>query len=496
MNGVHEDVVPAVRTTSANMRPQWSDHPENPVNWNKSRKWLVTAVVSWLCFSAGINATAILTPAATIGQQFGFNDEDFPTSYWTVTAWTMGGAAGPMVGLPLLEEFGMRKGYLISYIGFMIFLIPQAVAQNFTTLIVTRVFAGFFASILMNGAASVIPDLFNDEIERALPLTLFILVYEAGYTLGPVYAACFPAEQWRWIFYTHLIVFGAFLPVLWFTLQETRGHVVRAQLSTTSTQDCLDDREAYAADESIEKASTQADERPHLLSLFYAAIVRPIELLFTQPVVAALTLWSAFTTALVFISTESIEQIFAENFNFSDRSVGVVQLSLFVGEVVGFIACLPQNSYYIHSARWNKETPGQPVPEARLMLSIPASFIGLAGGLFWYAWASSPGLSWVLPALGLGLIGFGIVIIVNTAVVYLTDAYTSFAGSAVAALAMGENVLAAWIPLSTPRMYRVLGPHWASSLLAFVALALSFVPVVLTIYGRQIRMKSNLMEGK
>ena len=80
----------------------------------------------------------------------------------------------------------------------MLFLIPQAVATNFATLIVTRFFAGFFSSILQNGMESVVADMFPDDIERSLPLALFILVYEAGYTLGPAYAACFPAEDWRW----------------------------------------------------------------------------------------------------------------------------------------------------------------------------------------------------------------------------------------------------------------------------------------------------------
>lgn len=478
-------------------RPPWAENTRNPFNWSLKRKWFITLLAAWVSFSVGLNATSILSAASALGQEFGFSDDNFPTSYWTVTSWTMGAAIGPMIGMPLLEEFGVRKGYLICYTSFMIFFIPQAVAKSLATLIVTRTFAGFFAGILMNGLEAIIADMFATDVERSLPVAFFILVYSAGFTLGPAYGAIWPADQWRWMFYTHLIVFAVFFPVLWFGLLETRGHLVRALLPpqeeyTLSTQD----PEALAETHDIEDASTQCEERAPLLALFYEAVIRPAVLLGTQPVVLVFTFWSAFATALVFISTESINTVYGTNFGFNERQVGVVQAAMFVGEILGFLFCLPQNAYYLRSARWNKETPGAPVPEARLMLAIPASFVGLAGGLFWYAWSSGPGLSWVMPSVGMALVGFGMVVVINSAVGYLTDAYTSVAGSAVAALALGENLFSAWVPLATPKMYRVLGVHWAGSLLAFVAVALSFVPVVLTIYGRRIRNKSSLMDGK
>ena len=78
---------------------------------------------------------------------------------------------------------------------------------------------------------------------------------------------------------------------------------------------------------------------------------------------------------------------------------------------------------------------------------------------------------------------------------YVTDAYTTYAGSAVAAVALGENVLAAWLPLSTPRMYAQLGYQGAGCLLGAVALILSFAPVVLMWKGREIRARSTYMSA-
>lgn len=232
-------------------------------------------------------------------------------------------------------------------------------------------------------------------------------------------------------------------------------------------------------------------DKPSLRELFYTTIIRPTVLLFTEPVIFFLAMWSAFCFGLVFISLQSIELVYSLYYGFNAAQVGLVQVAFLIGEMLGFLACIPQNAYYRNSARSNTQNPGEPRSEARLMLSIPASFLGLSGGLFWYAWAGQPFIHWALPTAGLILVGFGIMTIVTSAIMYLTDAYTAVAGSAVAAVSLGENLFASWLPLSTQRMYTKLGFQWASSLLGFVALVLSFAPVVLTLKGRQLRAKGN-----
>jgi len=76
----------------------------------------------------------------------------------------------------------------------------------------------------------------------------------------------------------------------------------------------------------------------------------------------------------------------------------------------------------------------------------------------------------------------------------ITDAYPALAASAIAALSLGENIFAAYPPLATSRMYEDLGFHWTSSTLAFLALVLSIVPVVLLLQGHQVRARSTVIE--
>ncbi|KAL8710238.1 MAG: hypothetical protein Q9220_005169 [cf. Caloplaca sp. 1 TL-2023] len=378
-------------------RRAWQHHSANPYNWPESKKWSVIIIAAAVTFLIGMNATAPTTPSRAIAEQFHLNDATFPNSYWPVTVWNTAAAFGPMIGLPLLENFGIRNGFLFA------------------------------------------ADLWLADKDRNLPVTLYTYVYVAGVTLGPALGA------------------------------------VLSKQDTTVTK------------------AANAIARPALPTLLYESLTRPARLLCTEPVVFSLTLWAAFCFGLVFIMTQSITQVYSTVYAFSDSSGGLVQISLFIGQTIGFLACLPQNAYYQRSAARNTAKPGTPIPEARLALSIPASLVGLAGGLFWYGWASLPLVHWILPTVGLAFVGFAIMVIITAVDLYINDAYTKYAGSAIAAVALGENLFAAWLPLAAKAMYTNLGFQWASSLLGFVALGLTLAPVGLIWKGETVRRKSRFI---
>lgn len=73
------------------------------------------------------------------------------------------------------------------------------------------------------------------------------------------------------------------------------------------------------------------------------------------------------------------------------------------------------------------------------------------------------------------------------AVIYLIDVYLFDANSALAANTFVRSLIAAVFPLFASFMYRDLGTQWATSLLAFLCLALVPATVVLYKYGAKIR---------
>lgn len=222
-------------------------------------------------------------------------------------------------------------------------------------------------------------------------------------------------------------------------------------------------------------------------------IIRPSKMLCTEGVVLSFGLWSAFCVGTAFVFTQSITQVYSSLYGWSFFGTGMVQSAVVIGELIGLLASVCQDKYYFASAARNKEMPGRPIPEARLTLSIPGSFVGLTAGLFCFAWTSYPTVHWMAPTVVLAFVGFGMFCVMSAITGYIMDAYSKYAASAIAGVAFLENLFAAFLPLATQSMYTKLGFQWGSSLLGVVALILSFIPLVLQRYGPAIRKKSRFI---
>ena len=104
-----------------------------------------------------------------------------------------------MVVLPIMEELGTRPGYLVTYIIFLIFVIPQAVAQNFGTFIVCRFFAGCCGAVLQDAMDGIIADIWAKPIQRGLPVSCYVFTLLTGVSIGPVLGGAIVQRlDWRW----------------------------------------------------------------------------------------------------------------------------------------------------------------------------------------------------------------------------------------------------------------------------------------------------------
>lgn len=271
------------------------------------------------------------------------------------------------------------------------------------------------------------------------------------------------------------------IPVFWLILRETRGDVIlkkRAQRLRKETG-----REIYAESEL---------DKPSVAELLKVSFMRPTKMLISEPVVIFFTLWISFAWGILFLFFSSVVQTFGDSYGFDIFQTGLIQLSITVGAVIGTLVNPVQDWLYLRTASKNTERPGKPIPEARLYTSIPGSLLFTAG-LFIYGWTCRPSIHWIVPAIGVTTVGVGIYSIYMGVVNYLTDAYEKYAASALSAASLGRNSFGAFLPLASGQLFSTLGFGWAGSLLGFIGLALSVVPVVLLFRGKDIRARSPFM---
>ncbi|KAH6665504.1 MFS multidrug transporter [Halenospora varia] len=459
------------------------DDPRDPFNWPLRKKWWAVGLGLLASFICSMNGTILSVAHMAITEEFGISDATFPNSYWITTSWGVGAALFPLILFPAMEDLGVRPVVLGTYFCFICLLIPIGLAQNFATLVVIRFFTGGCVPLMSDAVASITSNVFQGDRARSVPVCLYVMVYLGATSLGPVIGALIlQFLSWRWIGYIELIMTAALFPILFIGLPESRGSAI---LRAKAKQMRHEGKKAYTAEE--------FDPTP-LHQVVIKSLQRPLYMFFTESVVFVATLWAAFSLGTIYLFTHSVGQVYGELYGWDAVQAGYVQSAIVIGEILGTGLCLSTNHWYDASAARNTEVPGTPIPEARLYAAIIGGFFGVTGGMFVYGWAAYSTIHWMVTTVGLAMVGFGTTAVVISIANYLIDAYSKYAASALAAVGLVENASIAFLPLAASAMYTDLGFQWASTLLAFVSLALVATPFVVIKWGKEIRSRSPFMK--
>ncbi|KAK9488482.1 MFS general substrate transporter [Lipomyces starkeyi] len=459
------------------------DDPQDPFNWPLRKKWWATGLGLVASFVCSMNGTIIAVAHKAISEEFHISDATFPHSYWLTTSWGIGAALCPLVLFPVMEDFGVRPVVLGTYFFFVCLLIPVGLAQNFATLIVVRFFSGGCVPLMSDAVAGIVSNVFQGDRARSVPICLYVTTYLAATSMGPVVgSSILQFLSWRWIGYIELIWTAALFPIIIIGLPESRCSAI---LLARAKRLRHEGKKAYTAEE--------LDHTP-LYQVVIKSVQRPLYMLCTESVVFVATLWAAFSLGMIYLFTQSVEQVYGELYGWDAVQAGYVQVAIVIGEILGCGLSVSTNRWYYASAARNTEAPGTRIPEARLYASVIGGFFGVTGGMFVYGWTSYSAIHWMAPTVGLAMVGFGTTAVVVSIANYLIDAYSKYAASALGAVGLVENTSIAFLPLAATAMYTDLGFQWASSLLAFVSLALVATPFVVLKWGKEIRSRSPFMK--
>ena len=226
------------------------------------------------------------------------------------------------------------------------------------------------------------------------------------------------------------------------------------------------------------------------LKLFLTvALLRPVHMMLTEPIVGFICLYTACMFATLFTFFAAMPYVFQGTYHFTLEQSGLVFISIVVGCVLGTITIILCDIFF-YRPQIAKHPPHQVPPEWRLIPAMIGS-IGLPIGLFWFAWTARRDISWASPAVAMVPFAWGNICLFISTISYITDTYHgTTVASAASANSLARYGLAGAFPLFTLQMYENLGINWASSLLAFLAVALLPIPWVLFKFGHTIRAKS------
>lgn len=214
-------------------------------------------------------------------------------------------------------------------------------------------------------------------------------------------------------------------------------------------------------------------------------LVRPIQLLLT-PICFLVALYASFCYGILYMQLGAIPIIFAEHRGWNSFVATLPFINILVGAILGcginvYNQILYNKAY--HAAG------DHPVPERRLLPMMLGSFL-FSGGQFLTGWTAGPSTHWIVPCIGLVMLGLGFFLIFQSALNYLVDTFQAYAASAVAANTFLRSCFAGAFPLVVTPMYHNIGVGPGSSITGGFAALLIPVPFVFFTFGKRIRASS------
>ncbi|OTA99526.1 hypothetical protein M426DRAFT_67665 [Hypoxylon sp. CI-4A] len=453
--------------------------PLNPRSLSTARKWLIVSVVSVSALDVTFTSSVYTSTFDQITQEFGISDLVATVG---LSLYLIGLAFGPLFLGPLSEFYGRRPIYLISLTLFLVWLVPEAAAKNVTTMLIGRFLDGLSGSAFMSVVGGTVGDLFNRE-QLSTPMMVFTGTVFVGPSVAPVVGGFINQySSWRWTFYVLIIWSAIDLALVAFLVPETY-HPILLRNKARELRKVTGNTKWVAP---IEKTTKS------ILGTIATATKRPFELLLFEPMCLNLCIYSALLLGIVYLFFGAFDVVFSETYGFELWQQGLTFLGLLVGMLCG-VACTPiVNKNYGRLVNQRKATIGElggSEPEFRLPPAIVGSILAPVG-LFMFAWTCFPSVHWVVPMIGSAVFGMGNFLIFTGIFTFKVEAYPLYAASSLAANTFLRCILGAMFPLFGIQMYRNLGNHWATSLLAFLTLVMMPFPYLFFKYGSKIREKS------
>ncbi|KDR80330.1 hypothetical protein GALMADRAFT_62622 [Galerina marginata CBS 339.88] len=472
-NGHGESALPEdkIEESLENLEDDWENDPDNARNWTSRQKWTAVCIVSAYTFLSPLASSMMAPGIPDIALKYHITN---PTvAALTLSIFLLSFAIGPLALAPLSEMYGRSWVLHIGNIFTMGFSLGCAFAPTTGALIGFRFLSGLSGSAPIAVGAGSVGDVFAAK-DRASAMALYSLGPLVGPVVGPI-AGGFIAQTIgvKWVFIVIAICCAVTGMISIPLLKETYAPVIRMR------------KAAKNPDPEIAKA------HPHLLQehgsklhVLWVNLSRPIVILSHSFICFILSLYMAFMYGIYYLMFATFAAFFKKTYGFNAGIGGLAYLGLGIGFMSATIfgAKFADQVYkYL-----GDKNGGVSTPEMR----IPALFFGslfVPVGLFWYGWSAQAGIHWIMPIIGTGIFGFGMMTTFLPIQLYLVDSFV-YAASATSAASLFRSLLGFAFPLFGQQMFDTLGlgggnsvrSYWFYITFLFLTVFHSFWPVWLS----------------
>ncbi|KAK3496187.1 MFS general substrate transporter [Neurospora crassa] len=424
------------------------DDPYRPMNWPMKKKIMTTMLYGLITMSASWASSSYSAGTAQVSNHFHVGHE---VAVLGTSIFLVGFGIGPLLWAPLSEDY--------------------------QTLMITRFFGAFFSSAPVTNTGGVLGDLFSPA-ERGIAMAGYAMAVVGGPAIGPVVSAAVaiqPSLGWRWTLYLTGILQAFVLALGLIFIDESyppRLLVNKARRLRIQTGN-------WALHAKFEEWDVTFSE------LAQKFLLRPVQLLCT-PICFLVALYASFCYGILYMQLGAIPIIFGEVRGWTQLVATLPLLCIFIGAMIGCGANVYNQFIYNKAYR---AAGDRAVPERRLPPMMVGSVI-FSGGQFMLGWTAPKDIHWIVPCIGLILMGSGFFMIFQAALNYLVDTFTRYAASAVAANTFLRSCFACAFPLVVTPMFHNIGVGPGSSITGGFAALLIPVPFVFFVYGKRIRKRS------
>ncbi|ORX40311.1 MFS multidrug transporter [Kockovaella imperatae] len=443
------------------------------------RKWQILFIMFLIQISINLNASLYANGVGMISDKFGISKQAARVPQLT---FLVAYAFGCELWAPWSEELGRWPTQQLSLLLVNIWQIPCALAPNYATLVVCR-FLGGLSTAGGSVTLGVVADMWLPD-DQEYAVAFLVMSSVGGSVVGAVVGAFL--EAWAplvWLFWTQMIV-GFFVQALhFFFVPETRSTILLDREAKKRRAD--GEENIFGPNECKEDKMTVKD-----VLVIWA---RPFHMLFTEPIVAWLSLLSGFSDSLIFTFLQGFTPVY-QKWGFSTYQLGLAFIPLLVGYFLSYLSFLPS----IHYFRQKRRRYGSKAvsPEKRLWWLLFVIFLEPIG-LFIFAWTGigpSYGIPWIAPMIGSALVGIANYAIYQSSIDYTVAAYGAYAASATGGNDFCRDFLSGIAALYSEPMYTNIGNKfpqaWAGTILAVFSLFVTTPIFYFYKNGEKIRMNS------